>query len=213
MKTTDAPWKLRKQPVKRSTIVAGDHFRDVRKQSSRGKEDFPSMENEPVLFPLQQLLQVARQSGVAEPVTCATSLTMLVTGRAIHRRLAEMLRSLGLSEARFFTLVTLYMRDPVPSSSADLAYHTEITRSAMTGLLDTMAERGWICRRHRLSTDRRLSRVSLTDKGRKAVAAAIRRFLQFAAEISQDLHPRQHELLDEACALLRWRCMNPEHTR
>jgi DNA-binding MarR family transcriptional regulator len=161
-------------------------------------------------FPVKQLLRIARQSGIAEPLACASSLTLLKTSRAIHHSLLRVLKPLGLSEYRFAALVTLYTLEPVPASSADLAYHTEITRPAMTGLLDTMEERGWIRRRHRLRKDRRFSRISLTAKGREVTGFAIYRFLKSAAEISEELNPAQHALFDEMCALLRHRSLNLE---
>lgn len=206
MKTTDAPWKPRKQSVNRNTVAPADHPAEPKKPYSR-VEKLPSADEDHGPFPLQQLLRIARQSGIAEPLACASSLNLLTSGRAVHHSLIRVLKPLGLSEARFFALVTLYTLDPSPLSPADLAYHTEITRPAMTGLLDTMAERGWICRKRRLTKDRRFSRVSLTDKGREVTVFAIYQFLKSAAEIAEDLKPEQHLLFDKLCALLRRRSL------
>jgi len=159
-------------------------------------------------FPLQQLLRIARQSEIAEPLACASSLTLLSTSRAVHRSLIRILKPLGLSEGRFVALVTLYTLDPIPCSSADLAYHTEMTRPAMTCLLDTLEARGWIRRRRRLNADRRFSQVSLTERGRKATVFAIYQFLKAAAEISEDVGPAQHKLLGEVCARMRQRSLH-----
>lgn len=158
-------------------------------------------------FPLQQLLRIARQSGIAEPLACATSLTLLKTSRAVNHCLHRVLKPLGLSEGRFVALVTLHALDPMPASSADLAYHTEISRPAMTGLLDTMEERGWICRKHRTNADRRFSCVSLTDAGREVTAFAIECFLKSAAGIAEDLKPTEHNLFNNICVRLQRRSL------
>jgi DNA-binding MarR family transcriptional regulator len=159
-------------------------------------------------LPLQQLLRIARQSGIAEPLACASSLTLLTTSRAVHHCLLRILKSLDLSEGLFEALVTLYALDPIPTSSADLAYHTETTRPAMAGLLDMLEERGWIRRNRRLNTDRRFSRISLTEVGREVTTSAIRRFLRSAAEIAEDLKPGQHILFEKLCTRLRRRSMS-----
>lgn len=179
----------------------------VARRSSAAASTFsPDVSNQET-FPIQHLLRIARQSGVAEPMACASSLTLLITSRAVNHCLHRVLKPLGLSEGRFVALVTLYALDPMPTSSADLAYHTEITRPAMTGLLDTMEERGWIHRKHRVNADRRFSCVSLTDSGREVTTFAIQRFLKSAAEISEDLKPTQHKLFDKICAQFRRRSL------
>jgi len=199
--------KTHKSEPALTTIIPADRFGDTPVFRPDLASTTPKdLDDESFLF--KQLLRIARQSGIAEPLACSSSLTLLRTSRVVHQCLLRVLKPLGLSEGKFAALVTLYMLDPTPSNPADLAYHTEITRQAITGLLDTMAERGWISRKYRLSTDRRFSQISLTDKGREVTVFAIYRFLQFAAEISQGLNSPQHELLDKSCAHLRRQCSN-----
>jgi DNA-binding MarR family transcriptional regulator len=206
MKTLLSVGNLDKHTVDLSTVVPADRSFESKKPFSSGANaDVANGDFE--TFPFQQLLRIARQSGLAEPCACASSMTLLKTCRAVHHCLVRTLKPLGLSEGRFFALVTLYALDPIPSSSADLAYHTEITRPAMTGLLDKMVKRGWVRRRHRHTEDRRFSRVSLTDKGREVTVFAIYRYLKSAAEISGDLTKAQHLVFDKLCAQLRRRSL------
>jgi DNA-binding MarR family transcriptional regulator len=203
MKTMRACGKTRKLATNLNKVFPSDCPVEPQGACSRVTKSNPADgDYEP--FPFKQLLRIARQSGIAEPLACASSLTLLKTSRAVHHCLLRILKPLGLSEGRFVALVTLYTLDPAPSSSADLAYHTEITRPAMTGLLDTMEERGWIRRKHRLTKDRRFSCVTLTDKGRAVAVFAIDRFLKSAAEISEGLKPAQHLLIGNLCAKLRF---------
>lgn len=149
-------------------------------------------------LPLQRLICIARQSGIAEASNCAMTLQLLVASRAVRQSVLRIVKPLGLSEARFLTLVTLYVLDPVPSSPADLAYHAEITRSAMTDTLDQMEKQGWV-RRKRTESDRRAIHIYLTEPGRKVASVAIRRFLRVTAEISKSLKPTQHKAFTALC--------------
>lgn len=149
-------------------------------------------------LPLQRLISIAKQSGIAEPSNCEVTLQLLVTSRAVRASVDRIVKPMGLSEARFLTLVTLYILDPVPSCPADLAYHAEITRSAMTDTLDQMELQGWV-RRQRTPSDRRAIHIHLTEAGRKVAALAIRRILQVTSEISNRLKPGQRKQFTTLC--------------
>ena len=153
-------------------------------------------------FPLQRLIGIARQSGIAEPSNCTLTFQLLVASRAVRHSVQRIVKPLGLSEARFLALVTLYVLDPEPSCPADLAYHAEITRSAMTDTLDQMADMGWI-QRKRLISDRRGLHVYLTAEGRKIASIAIRRFLQVTGDLPRSLKPNQHKVFALVCRQLQ----------
>lgn len=153
-------------------------------------------------LPLQRLLCIAHQSGMAELADCAVTLQLLSTSRAVRLGVQRIMRPLGLSEARFFALVTLYTLDPEPSCPANLAHHAEITRTGMTDTLDQMEKQGWI-RRERTTADRRVVHVHLTDAGREISQAAIRCFLKAAESFSESLRPTQQAVFGEVCQHLR----------
>jgi len=153
-------------------------------------------------LPLQGLLCIARQSGMAEPARCGVTINLLVTSRAVRNGMQRIMRPLGLSEARFNALVALYVLDPVPLSPANLAHHAAITRTAMMDTLDQLATHGWISRERR-KTDRRVIHIHLTDQGREAADAAIRRFLKAAEDFSETLNPGQQDSFSAVCRVLR----------
>ncbi len=153
-------------------------------------------------FPLKRLLCFARQSGEADPEQCALTLLLLSTGRVLRNALQKAMKPLGMSEARFLSLVTLYSLDPAPSCPANLAYHVEITRTAMTDTLDQMEKLGWV-RRVRQKADRRVIHIHLTESGRQAAASAIGYFLRVAGALASGLSPLQRKTLHKACGRVR----------
>ncbi|MFT3783370.1 MAG: MarR family transcriptional regulator [Nibricoccus sp.] len=165
-----------------------------------GSED--SFLNDATALPLQRLLSIARQSGIAEPSKCEVTLLLLSTSRMVRQGLQRVMKPLGMSEARFLSLVTLYTLDPMPANPANLAYHVDITRAAMTDNLDQMEKQGWV-RRERVGSDRREVQVHLTEKGRVVAGAAIKRFLQATSNLSDQLQPAQHKVFDQVCRQLR----------
>lgn len=173
--------------------------RTVRTDPSEKQE---SALDEWVTLPFQRLLSIARQSGIVEPSRCAVTIGLLSTSRVVRHGLQRMMKPLGLSEARFFSLVTLYVLDPAPSTPANLAYHVEVTRAAMTDTLDQMQKLGWI-QRQRLTVDRRVIHIHLTAAGREKAAESIECFLKIAAEMGELLTPTHHRAFDAVCCKLR----------
>lgn len=184
------------------TAMSSSHRsrRDTVARDLSCEQDFDSEGS--ATLPLRRLLCFARQSGVAEPSSCAITLLLLSTSRAVRHGIERVMKPLGMSEARFLSLVTLYTLDPAPSCPANLAYHVEITRTAMTDTLDQMEKQGWV-RRERLAGDRRVIHVFLTDKGRDIAAGAIRDFLQVASSLTASLKPAQHRIFGAVCRKLR----------
>jgi MarR family transcriptional regulator for hemolysin len=103
------------------------------------------------------------------------------TARAWRGLLDQRLHPLGLSHARWLVLVHL-QRGGDGLIQRDLAARVGIEGATLVGLLDRMADDGWIVRRGS-DHDRRSKRVHLTAKAHealkeiKAVAAQLRRHL------------------------------------
>lgn len=106
---------------------------------------------------------------------------------------------LGLSEGRFAALVALFARDPSPITSADLATHAGVSRSAITDVLDRL-EADQLILRHRDTVDRRIIYVSITPVGRAEVDAALTRFLRAAGHAAREVSPATFELLHTTLA-------------
>jgi DNA-binding MarR family transcriptional regulator len=136
--------------------------------------------------PRRLLLGVAQQAGIGDPDSCSTMLAILSASRAIRRALARDLGTEELSEARFAALVTLYALEPMSSTPADLAFHAEVSRSAMTDVIDALEKHGWAIREPH-GHDRRLTPVRLTADGGRVAVRAVHRFLHAASKIAGDL--------------------------
>ncbi|HEY9250626.1 MAG TPA: MarR family transcriptional regulator [Rariglobus sp.] len=122
------------------------------------------------------LVRIARQSRLGDPEACASVLAMLSTSRLLHQHFQHVLAQLDLSEVKLTTLVSLYALDPEPSTPADLAIHSQVSRATMTETLETMRLRNWIVR-DRAKNDRRVLHIHLTDEGRTLVEHAVIPFL------------------------------------
>jgi DNA-binding MarR family transcriptional regulator len=122
------------------------------------------------------LVRIARQSHLGDPEACTTVLALLSTSRLLHQHFQRVLAQLELSEVKLTTLVSLYALDPEPSTPADLAFHSQVSRATMTDTLEAMCDRNWIVR-ERARTDRRMLYIHLTDAGRTLVEQAVIPFL------------------------------------
>jgi DNA-binding MarR family transcriptional regulator len=131
------------------------------------------------------LFGAARQSGVGDPDSCQTIMAILTASRAIRRRLDRELGTEELTESRFATLITLYAMAPLAATPGDLAYHAEVSRAAMTDVVDALDKHGWIVRERR--GDRRLKPVRISAQGRSVAVRAVHRFLELASVIAGDL--------------------------
>ncbi|MGZ5966401.1 MAG: MarR family winged helix-turn-helix transcriptional regulator, partial [Polyangiales bacterium] len=108
--------------------------------------------------------------------------------------LAALRRGLGeeLSLARFDLLMQLLREDG--QTLAELSRRMLVTAGNLTGLVDR-AERDGIVERRPDPSDRRLTRVVLTSRGRKLADRAVARHAELAEEILGPLDPQEREEL------------------
>lgn len=103
------------------------------------------------------------------------------TARLWRGRLDQRLQPMGLSQARWLVLIHLW-RGGDGIIQRDLARRLGIEGPSLVGLLDRMAEDGWIERRES-SQDRRSKTVHLTDKAFEGV----RQIRAVAAQLRKEL--------------------------
>lgn len=147
------------------------------------------------------ILAAARQRNGLNEARCRLVLEFLSAATAANASLHRKFAGLELSELKFAVLVVLFVVDPAPATPADLATHTGVTRSAMTGALDGLESSGFVLRQ-RDTHDRRVIYVELTDAGRTAANAALTTFLQTASELARFVRPAEQQALLHACAQL-----------
>lgn len=111
------------------------------------------------------------------------------TSNALLRASRRLFRPFGLSEAQFNVLHILQAApsDPTQRELSDILL---VDRSNVTGLLDRMAQAGWV-RRMPVPGDRRAYRVELTPAGRALWTAAYPVYEQAARIVADALTAAQ----------------------
>ena len=137
---------------------------------------------------MQQLLPGSDVSA-AVPV-----LKLLNLSRAISDWFERTFREIGLTEARFSTVMMIYRAESDPSTEAPtpsrLARHAGVGRASMTQLLDGLEDSGWI-QRTTHSEDRRKLSVALTGRGRETLEAFLPEHYRRLSELLGDLSQRE----------------------
>lgn len=115
---------------------------------------------------------------------------------ALHRRMDEALRPLGLSPAQYAVLAELNVRPD--QTNADLADRAFITPQSMQGVLARLETQGLVVRRQDDSHGRR-QLARLTDAGHARAEAANRAVMQVETALRSAIAPAD---LGEAMQLL-----------
>ena len=95
--------------------------------------------------------------------------TLLRVHGRLERRIGESLAVHGLTLAQFDVLATLEHGEGI--SQQELAERLLVTKGNVVGLIDRVSAAGWVERRPD-PDDRRVNRLSLTDRGRNLLAQA-----------------------------------------
>jgi DNA-binding MarR family transcriptional regulator len=99
----------------------------------------------------------------------------------------------GFSRGRFLVLVTLLFEEE-GLNSGKLAEHFQVTPATMTGLVDTLLKDGYVKRRDDPS-DRRVSRVVITERGRRFMDELLPAHYHRAAVLMSRLSPADRAAL------------------
>lgn len=141
------------------------------------------------------LVSVARQRKGLDAGRCQLVFEHLDTAQVLQHTLQRALAEYRLSELQFAVLVALFAIDPAPTTPAELADYTAVSRAAITDALVRLEERATISRA-RDQADRRICRVELTDAGRTTVDRALVEYLKAAGDSARLIDvPAQRELL------------------
>ena len=113
------------------------------------------------------------QSPDGNALATETVMNLVRTADMVYDRIGTLLRPLGVSQAG--GLVLGLLRDHGPLSPSALGERLIVTRSTVTGVLDSLERRGFV-RRTPHPTDRRSVVVEITSRGLR-VLADIRRIV------------------------------------
>lgn len=100
-----------------------------------------------------------------DPSSLAVGLVLLRVASDLLSGMEGYYAEHGLSQGRFTVLMLLNREPDASMSPSDLAERSGVSRATMTGLLDGLERDGLIDRRAS-SEDRRMQRVSLSERGR-----------------------------------------------
>jgi DNA-binding MarR family transcriptional regulator len=112
----------------------------------------------------QDLIQVSQQADTSYTMSMITRIA-----RILLRITDEHSARLGISQNKLATLLYLSSEPEQCASPSTLAKHCDISRAAMTGLLDGLEQEGYV-ERDSHPSDRRALQVRLTSKGQKFLA-------------------------------------------
>ena len=132
------------------------------------------------------LLKAAERYPELDPRAFEAFLHSLRTADAVSGREAEFLQQRGVSQSRFMVLMLLNRASETPSTPAELADETNVTRATMTGLVDTLEKDGLVARESS-SSDRRTILVRLTEKGRTFLDSILPDYCRFVSEMMAPL--------------------------
>jgi DNA-binding MarR family transcriptional regulator len=136
------------------------------------------------------LIAIARQRAGFDAERCRIVIEHLDTSAMLHAAIHKTLSHHRLSELQFAVLIVLFSLAPDPISSADLAVHAAVSRSAITEALDHLEGRKLIVRT-RDTRDRRVIYVRLSATGRTLVEPATLGFLRTVETVTR--------FLDDSC--------------
>lgn len=128
------------------------------------------------------LLKRAQRYPELDPSAVEAFLHLLRTSTDLFEAFGEVLAHHAISQGRFIVLMLLNQDPDNPVNPADLADRANVTRSTMTGLIDTLERAGFVEREH-ASDDRRMMRVRLTGKGRKFIERILPEYFRRIAAV------------------------------
>ena len=131
------------------------------------------------------LIQVARQSGIADAASCDDISRHFHEMPKIRVALRNELGLLQLSELQFQILVVLYSADPTPIAKPDLACGVNRTVAGIRAALTALEAAKWLT--VTAGSDRAFSQfVALAEDGRRRVAFIIYRYLRAIVRLYAD---------------------------
>lgn len=108
----------------------------------------------------------------------------------IGRLISSLCENDGLTRMQGWIIGYLYEHDGENVFQKDLESQFRIARSTATGILQLMEKRGFL-RREPISTDARLKRLFLTEKGISHQLTVIRNIMQFDQMLQKGIPPQK----------------------
>lgn len=121
----------------------------------------------PAQYPSYEALQsLAQRYPELEISSVETFIALLRFSSQLTSEVESYFQKIGFSKGRFMVMMVLLRNLDRPMQPAEIASQLSVTRSTMTGLLDTLESKGWI-ERVPVPEDGRCWAIILTAKGRR----------------------------------------------
>ena len=158
----------------------------------------PSRKSRAATFENRALDRLAEEAKYVDPMVFLATFDLIrVANRLMYDFEAHVHRPLGMSWAGFRVLFCTWVEGEV--EPRELARLCAVSRGTVSSVLNTL-ERDGLLKRRRISADRRVVTVSITEKGRRRVKTAFE--LQHERE-HQWLRNFDQQTIDEFVAFLR----------
>jgi DNA-binding MarR family transcriptional regulator/DNA-binding response OmpR family regulator len=165
----------------------------------------PLPQSQETLEPLSRLIvDVADEFEVNQGADSLSSMSAITRiAKMVLRATDEHFARLGISQTKLAVLMYLNSEPDLSASPSSLASHCDVSRAAMTGLLDALEQDGFVERAGHPS-DRRALMIRLTAKGQEFLDWAVPRDQYHLSELMQVLNQGEREkLLDLATTVIR----------
>lgn len=139
------------------------------------------------------LLAAAERYPSLQPSACDAFLNLLRAGDTVFDAEGRFLSQHGISQSRFTVLMLLH-HCCGPSTPAELAEETGVTRATMTGLIDTLEKDGW-AQREMDPHDRRTTRVRLTPAGESFLERTLPDYFRCVSSLMDPLDEAERQQL------------------
>jgi DNA-binding MarR family transcriptional regulator len=123
----------------------------------------------------------------------------LMQGNYLYNK--ELNKKYQVSAPQLSSLLSLYENGPLPPSQ--IAKYIMVNSSTVTGIIDRLEQKGLV-QRSRISTDRRVITVTLTDKGRELAENAPPPIQEKIVDGLQKLPPNEIEKIVQALTKLTY---------
>ncbi|MET3208469.1 UNVERIFIED_CONTAM: MarR family transcriptional repressor of emrRAB [Paenibacillus sp. PvR008] len=124
-----------------------------------------------------------------DPQCLSTLVLFAQTAHEVYNGASSRLSKYGLSVGNLKILIQLFLFDRALTPS-ELAEYSGVTRSTVTSVIDKL-ERDGIIRRSTL-VDRRMTAISLTEKGKQLMTETIPLFIQLFSDLLNEFTKEDH---------------------
>lgn len=139
-----------------------------------------------------KLDKVINQLPIADERSVRVLISLVQMSHEIYNEMSSKLARFGLTQGKFRILLVLFKKNE-PLKPSELAQHTGVTRSTMTGLIDGLERDGFIRRGDH--EDRRMTTIHLTEEGRELMNRLFPYYVEHSACLLSELTEDDHAVL------------------